>query len=209
MSKNSELYSNLHPSKSLKGTGYKNKKSAIDTIELIKKRSLKYQFDVINTMYNRAKYHKNKTKDMEEAMKIFSKWLKNYKKIKKNEDIKYKWLPLDVIKKYEKLADEYKISEVARGIKKGSKTDEGFYLMYNKVLGKAWKLQYIPVKKNKQIGQDYWSYRISFLNSRLGQIKKAKTPLFYKDGKYKGLPTKQHLILIIHAYSPVPNKLKI
>ena len=81
-----DLYNDLHPTKSLKNTGFKNKETALRTIELVKKRSIRYQFDVINTMCNRAKYHPNKTKDMEDAIKIFSKWLKNYQKIKKKEE---------------------------------------------------------------------------------------------------------------------------
>ena len=36
-------------------------------------------------------------------------------------------------------------------------------------------------------------------------MKASKTPLFYTEGKYKGLPTKQHIILIMYAYSPVNN----
>jgi hypothetical protein len=205
----STLYDNFHPEKSLKGTGFKNAKVASNTIKLISKRSLKYQFDVVNTMYNRAKYHPHKTKDMEDAMKIFHKWLKIYPKLRKNEDSKYKWLPLETIKKYESIADTYKVSEVARGIKKGSKTDKGFLVMYKEVLGKKNKLQYIPVKQNKPNGQDYWSYRIGFINSRLGQMSKAKTPLYYKSGVYKDLPTKQHIILIIHGYSPDKKLYKI
>ena len=198
----STLYDNFHPEKSLKGTGFKNAKVALNTIKLISKISLKYQFDVVNTMYNRAKYHPHKTKDMEDAMKIFHKWLKEYPKLRKNEDSKYQWLPLETIKKYESIADTYKVSQVARGLKKGTRTDKGFLVMYKEVLGKKNKLQYIPVKKNKPNGQDYWSYRIGFINSRLGQITKAKTPLYYKSGIYKDLPTKQHIILIIHGYSP-------
>lgn len=31
-------------------------------------------------MYNRAKYHKYRTKDMEEAMKVFKKWLKEFRR---------------------------------------------------------------------------------------------------------------------------------
>jgi hypothetical protein len=198
----STLYDNFHPEKSLKGTGFKNAKVALYTIKLISKRSLKYQFDVVNTMYNRAKYHPHKTKDMEDAMKIFHKWLKEYPKLRKNEDSKYQWLPLETIKKYESIADTYKVSQVARGLKKGTRTDKGFLVMYKEVLGKKNKLQYIPVKKNKPNGQDYWSYRIGFINSRLGQMSKAKTTLYYKTGVYKDLPTKQHIILIIHGYSP-------
>ncbi len=74
--------------------------------------------------------------------------------------------------------------------------------MYKKVGGKASKLQYIPVRKNKPEGNDYYSYRISFLNSRMGQIRSSKTPLYYTEGKFKGMPTKQHIILIMHGYSP-------
>jgi hypothetical protein len=34
---------------------------------------------VVNTMYNRAKYHANQTDGMRDAMKIFKKWLNNKK----------------------------------------------------------------------------------------------------------------------------------
>jgi hypothetical protein len=74
------LYNDLHPEKSLKNTGYKDANKAKSTIKLVSKFPLTYQFSVINTMYNRAKYHPYRTKDMMEAMKIFKEWLKNYKK---------------------------------------------------------------------------------------------------------------------------------
>jgi len=169
-----QLYNDLHPEKSLKKTGFKDIKTAMRTIKLVSKRSLRYQFDVINTMYNRAKYHPHKTKQMGEAINIFKKWLNKYSKLRKLEDKNYKFLSLKQIEKYEKIAELYKVSKVARGLKKGSKTDYGFLEMYKKVNGKANKLQYIPVKKNKPEGQDYWSYRIGFIHSRLGQMKKQK-----------------------------------
>lgn len=196
------LYNDLHPNKSLKNTGFKDKETAIKTINIISKRSLKYQFDVINTMYNRAKFHQHKTKQMDDAMNIFFSWLEKYPKNKKNEDKNYPWLPLNIVLKYEKLASIYNISHVARGIKKGTKTDKGFLEMYKEVKGKSYKLQYIPIKSDNPNGQDYWSYRIAFINSRLGQMKKANTELYYTSGKYSGFPTKQHLILILHGYSP-------
>jgi hypothetical protein len=191
-----QLYNDLHPEKSLKNTGFKDSETAMNTIKLVSKRSLRYQFDLINTMYNRAKYHPHKTKQMEEAMTIFKKWLDNYPKLKDYEDKNYKFLTLEQIEKYEKIAEIYKVSEIARGLKKGTKTDKGFLQMYKEVNGKANKLQYIPIKSNKPDGQDYWSYRIGFINSRLGQMKKQNTPLYYPDGKYKDYPTKQHIILI-------------
>ncbi len=201
-SKSQDLYTDLNPKTTIHGTGFKDVDTAIRTIQLIQHRSLRYQFDVINTMYNRAKYHPNLTSDMKKAMRIFAKWIKEYKDEKEKEDMLYPFLPLDTIKSYEKLADIYKVSEIARGLKKGTKTDQGF-LKILKSVSHPNKLQYIPVKIKNPQGQDYWSYRISFINSRLGQMKKAKTPLFYTEGKYKGLPTKQHVILILHGFSPL------
>lgn len=197
-----QLYNDLHPEKSLKNTGFKNSETAVKTIELVSKRSLRYQFDLINTMYNRAKYHPHKTKLMEQAMKIFQKWLKKYPKLRYYEDKNYKFLTLEQIKKYEKIAEIYKVNEIIRGIKKGIRTDKGFLQIYKEVNGKANKLQYIPIKLDKPEGQDYWSYRIEFINSRIEQMKKQNIPLYYLEGKYKDLPTKQHIILILHGYSP-------
>jgi hypothetical protein len=201
---NNKLYTDDNPKTTIKGTGFVNKKKAIKTIDLIKKRSISYQKSVIITMLNRAKYHKNITDDMKEAIKVFNKWLiKN-----KNKKRKYEYLDIKVVKRFEKLAKEYGVSEVSRGIKKASRSDKGFLVMYKKFNGNKQKLSFTPVKKNNPSGQDYDSMRETFINSRLGQMKKAKTKLYYTSGKYKGMPTKQHIILIMYAYSPEPNVIK-
>jgi hypothetical protein len=107
----SKLYADDHPELSTKGTGFKDEKIAINTIKIISARSLKYQFDVVNTMYNRAKYHPNQTPDMRKAMIIFKRWLGEYTK-KKDIENKYKdFLSLDIIASYEKLADKYNIND--------------------------------------------------------------------------------------------------
>lgn len=72
---NDSLYKDNHPNTSTKGTGYKNKQKALDTLKIIKDRDIIYQKQVINTMYNRAKYHSYQTVEMKEAMKVFKKWL--------------------------------------------------------------------------------------------------------------------------------------
>ena len=76
---NTSLYEDKHPESSTKGTGFKNKQKAIDTLEIIKNRDLIYQKQVVNTMYNRAKHHPHQTENMREAMKVFSDWLKKNK----------------------------------------------------------------------------------------------------------------------------------
>lgn len=196
---NMDLYSSTDSNNILNGTGYKNERVALHTIKLISKRSIVYQKSVINTMYNRAKYHKNRTKDMDNAMKVYKKWLD----VNKDKMIKYEYLDLDLVKQYEKLAEKYDISHVARGLKKPTKTEKGFLVMYKKY-GKS-KLPFMPVFKNRPDGMDYDSYREKFINSRMGQMKHANIKL-YDD--VTGLPTKQHVILIMHAYSPDPKGLK-
>lgn len=74
------LYENYKKETTIKGLGFKDKEKALYTIDKIKNMPLSYQKQVINTMYNRAKYHPNQTEDMKEAMKIFKKWLVLHKK---------------------------------------------------------------------------------------------------------------------------------
>jgi hypothetical protein len=75
MKKNISLYNDDHPTTSTKGTGFKDKQKALDTLKIIKNRELTYQKSVVITMYNRAKYHPHQTINMKEAMKIFKEWL--------------------------------------------------------------------------------------------------------------------------------------
>ena len=53
------------------------------TVDTIKNRSIKYQVNVIATMLGRAKKHPHKTKEMTDAIKVFSKWMSNYKESSK------------------------------------------------------------------------------------------------------------------------------
>ena len=73
----SKLYNNArNPSKKTLGTGYGSREKAIETLEIIKKVPKVKQTQIIVTMFNRAKFHKYRTKDMEAAMRVFSEWMK-------------------------------------------------------------------------------------------------------------------------------------
>ena len=80
---NLSLFSDYNPKTTTQGLGFKDKNKAIYTIEAIKSRELRYQVNVIATMMGRAKKHPNKTKGMEDAIKVFNSWMKDYKKNKK------------------------------------------------------------------------------------------------------------------------------
>ena len=77
---NLSLFSDYNPKTTTQGLGFKDKEKAIHTIKIIKNRDLKYQVNVIATMLGRAKKHPHKTKNINEAIKVFSIWMKNYKK---------------------------------------------------------------------------------------------------------------------------------
>ena len=142
-----ELYSNRHPNRTMKGTGFKDEKTAIKTIQLIRFRSQSYQFNVINTMFNRAKYHPHQTTNMLSAMKVFASWLKKYKKPK----IKYAYMSKDEIR--------------ASGVK------SEFIDKLEEVGWKYHKLQYLPVRGR----YDYLSWRNSEIDKLLKRPD-AKTP---------------------------------
>jgi hypothetical protein len=82
--KDSHLYTDDNPATTLHGTGFKDAATANNTLQLISKRSLTYQFQTINTLFNRARNHpsvkKAKTPDeapagIKEALEIFKTWL--------------------------------------------------------------------------------------------------------------------------------------
>lgn len=82
--KDSHLYTDDNPSTTLHGTGFKDADTANNTISLISKRSLTYQFQTINTLYHRARNHpsikKAKNSDdgpqgIKDALAIFKTWL--------------------------------------------------------------------------------------------------------------------------------------
>ena len=81
---NLSLFSDYKPETTLHGLGFKNKEKALYTVKAIKKRSIKYQVNVIATMLGRAKNHPNKTKDMDDAIRVFDKSMKDYKRSKTN-----------------------------------------------------------------------------------------------------------------------------
>ena len=73
----SKLYNNARdPSKKTLGTGYGSKEKAIETLKIIKSVPKIKQTQIVVTMFNRAKFHKYRNKNMEAAMRVFSIWMK-------------------------------------------------------------------------------------------------------------------------------------
>jgi hypothetical protein len=70
------LFSDTRKSKKSYFTGYGTEEKAKKTLKSIKKLPHGKQNQIVNTMYNRAKFHANQTKDMRKAIKVFRKWIK-------------------------------------------------------------------------------------------------------------------------------------
>ena len=56
--------------------GYSDSQKALQTIKNVKKFDISVQRQLINSMLNRAKYNKNQTSEMRDAIKIYTKWMK-------------------------------------------------------------------------------------------------------------------------------------
>lgn len=70
--KKSRLYNGNPRGKPVtEGTGYKNENTARKTLKLIRHMPKNYQYQVITTMYYRAKHHKYQTKNMKKAMNVY------------------------------------------------------------------------------------------------------------------------------------------
>ena len=80
---NIHLYSDDHPETTVKGTGFKDAATARRTLELVRQKPRNRQVWTINAMFHRAKHHPHQTSAMREAMAIFSNWLEEYKREKK------------------------------------------------------------------------------------------------------------------------------
>ncbi len=78
--KNLSLFSDYNKDTTVPGLGFKDKDKALYTLNKIKNKSIKYQISLVNTMIGRAKNHPHQTKDMRDALKIFEKWMEDYKK---------------------------------------------------------------------------------------------------------------------------------
>lgn len=216
--RNNDLFSDKHPEFTVPGTGFKDKKSALKTIEIIKNRDIDYQFQVINTMFHRCNsvikktLDKNKIKKLKQAEMVLNEWLQDYKndsssKMKLRKTFS-NYLNLDVVNKMEELAEYYDISKKARGLEKPVKSDKGFLEIYRKVKGNKKALRNYPIKSKLPNGQTWDKHRNNYCMRRMSMVKNNKNMLYHTKGELKGLPTVLHTNMIMWACTPEPSIIK-
>ena len=157
--KKGQLFSDNNPETTVQGYGFSNPRIANKTLEDLKNRDIDYQFQVVNTMFNRAKQVLKKTKNPEsiknikQVLDIYNKWLSNYKMQNLATKLSRPYLSPIQISNLEFLAEYYDISRKARGFEKPTTSDEGFLVIWRKVKGDKKKLRNYPVKKSVPQGQ--------------------------------------------------------
>jgi len=211
----SHLYTDDNPSTTIHGTGFKDKAAAEKTLDLIKKRSLIYQFQTVNTMYNRAKHHPAmkkavdgaaSTADMRAAMGVFREWLDvSYPAARESQrangfkpllNKKLVAVHLDKIQEAPSISDDAKV----------------FARVYA-FLPRGKKLGNVLVDQTKPMEQDWEAKRYSALCELVLEGDEdwerwAEQQLFKNVDGGDVMLTEKHLHFIAWAWSPVPKRIE-
>lgn len=207
--KDSHLYTDDNPSTTIHGTGFKDKAAAERTLDLIKKRSLIYQFQTVNTMYNRAKHHpamkkavegSASTADMQAAMSIFRHWLDVTYPAERDALRAGGFKPLLSKKVVEKYLERIRESAAVDVM---GKRFAGVYCG----LGKGKKLGNVLVDEGRPEEADWERTRYAALDGLVpegweGEVEEWEGELWSEEGDV----SERHLGLIAWGWSPVAER---
>ncbi|TKX25270.1 hypothetical protein C1H76_2503 [Elsinoe australis] len=196
--KASHLYTDDNPATTLHGTGFKDKATALHTLELVSQRSLTYQFQTINTMLYRAKGHAHKTDGIKDAISVFQDWVDGYKE-RKGALRSFPLLSKPKVKAYLEAweADEY--GNVGKDVK-GLKDAKEFAKMYVD-LGARKRLGNTLVDMEKPGGEDWEIRRYKRLCDIVEENREWDVGELWVDERER-IPTGEHLRLILWGWSP-------
>lgn len=199
--KASHLYTDDNPATTLAGTGFKDAETATNTLSLISRRSLTYQFQTVNTLYHRAKNHpvmkKGPTEsnaDMRAAIDIFKHWIEEAYPAAKADLRAGGFKPL---------------------LSKGCV--ERFAVRLEDGGGKTFSEVYVQLGRNKRLGNvlmddskpgeaDWERKRYDALCALVPAGKENSSGWSDDELWVDGKPSKKHLEMIAWAWSPVPER---
>lgn len=200
--KRSHLYTDETPDTTLHGAGFKDADAARRTIALVSKRSLTYQWQAINTMYNRARHHPSKTEDIQAAQTVLHTWLEDTYPRQRRERRAFR--PLLSKKTVEAFLPLLRLEQVRGG---GGGVDTTFAEMYVG-LGPRRRLANTLVDEGRPGEADWDRAREDALAGLVpegggggddDEEKEEEEGLWGEDGR----PSGSHLGLIAWAWSPV------
>lgn len=158
-------------------------------VALVSKRSLTYQWQTINTLYNRAKHHPKKTKDIETAASVFGQWLKEtYPRQKAEQRI------------FKPLLSKKAVESFLPALKETKGLDTTFAEMYVDLEARK-RLANVLVN-DKEPGEPDWDKtRVDRLSELVPNENNnvEDDQLWTEDGH----PSEYHLGLVAWAWSPV------
>lgn len=141
-------------------------------------------------MYFKVTKDKDKLQNINDAVQVFEEWLQNFEKLNLSKENRA-YLPLATVKTLLPLKKQYKIDDDQA---------TAFYEAYKSVGGEYKNLRTVSSGEDKPT----WDIvRNTVLRKLLKKIDEDK-PDLWKDE----LPTKEHVELIIWAYSPDASKIK-
>jgi hypothetical protein len=212
--KRGQLFSNNNPATTVHGYGFDTPAHVTQTLTDLNNRDIIYQFQVVNTLNERAKAVLKRTpdpvkkKNISSSIVLLSKWLSSYRKQDRGTKENYPYLPVQVVNKLELLAEYYNISRKARGLEKPTLSDEGFLPVYRRVKNNIAKLRTLPVKSTVPSGDTWDKHRNNYIKRRLLMLKSAGYGLYHMSGPLVGLPTILHVNMLMWAYTPDAGLLK-
>lgn len=133
---------------------------------------------------------KDKLQNINDAMKIFEDWLKGYEKNNMSKEHR-PYLPLDTVKLLSALKKKYNIED---------KKSEAFIQAYKSVKGEYKNLRTVSSGDNEPTWDIVRNTHLKPIVKRIDE----ENPDMWEDD----LPTKDHLELILWAYSPDATKIK-
>lgn len=204
-----QLFSNNHPETTVHGYGFDTPEHVTRTLADLNNRDISYQFQVVNTLNERAKSVLTRTQDsdkranIQRGLKLLQAWLDTYHKKNRGQTENYPYLSVQQVNKLEPLAEYYNISRKARGLEKPTTSDEGFLTVYRRNTNPA-KLRTIPVRQRVPAGETWDKHRNNFIKRRLLMLKNAGSGygLYHTEGPLAGLPTVLHVNMLMWAFSP-------
>ena len=202
--KASHLYTDDNPNTTLHGTGFKDATTAHQTLTLISKRSLTYQFQTVNTLYHRAKHHPAMKKgegnpEIRAAIEIFENWLQSTYPAAKESLREGGFKPL--------LSKGY-VEKQLPSIRKHLSPDEEavrFAEMYTS-LGRNKRLGNVLLDDSKPEGPDWEVRRYEALCELVPEGSEwEETDLWEGGEKKKGLG-RRHFEVVAWGWSPVQER---
>lgn len=112
------------------------------------------------------------------------------------------FIPLSLAEKFESLADERGVSKVARGKVRSRISNGGFFQAAKRANGSVKKLSEMPIKFGSD--QTWWQRRNAFCKRHAAQEREHGEPKLEASGRYKGLPTRRELGMIMWMCSSIP-----